>query len=298
MKRFLAAAVAAVSLVLAACTSSDPLGGDTGGGGSPGEIVVGSADFTENELLMEIYAAALRSTGAQVRTRPRIGSREITVPALRDGSLTVVPEYTGNLLQYVDKGNTATGSDEVYAALREKLPEGLEVLAKSPAEDRDVLVVTQETAERLGLRSMTDLGPRCGELVLGAAGEWRARWEKRIQELYGCTFREIRTTDAGGPVTVRALQNGEVQVANLFTTASVIRENNFVELADPEQMYPAQNVVPLVRSGALGQEQREALDRVSAALDTARLTELVRRVEVDREPAPDVAAEFVGSLGL
>lgn len=150
----------------------------------------------------------------------------------------------------------------------------------------------------LGLRSMGDLGPRCGQLVLGASSEWRERWTAKIQQLYGCTFADIRVLDTAGTVTIESLRNGDVQVANLFATASAIEENGFVELADPQQMYPAQNVIPLARQGALGPAQRDVLSKISAALTTDKLTELNRRVEVDKMPSPDVAKQFLTEAGI
>jgi osmoprotectant transport system substrate-binding protein len=297
MKRTVAMLAAATTLLLAACGSGNPTQNPGGNANGSGTITVGSADFPESVLLMELYAAALRNAGATVATHRRIGSREAYVKALQDGSLSVVPEYSGNLLYYLDTAATATTSDEVYSALRQKAPSSLAVLAKSQAEDKDVLVVSPATAQQLGLRSMADLGPKCPQLVLGAAGEWKGRWEKKIKDLYRCTFKEIRTTDAAGPVTVNALKDGSVQVANLFTTASAIKANNFVQLADPKQMYPAQDVVPLVRKDVLNDKQRQALDALSAALNTDNLTQMVRRVEVDKENASDIAAEFLKQMG-
>jgi osmoprotectant transport system substrate-binding protein len=297
-KALIAKLTAAVTLVaLAGC----------GGGDNPlqstptvqaGEVVVGSADFTENVLLMEIYAGALRGAGAKVSTKQGVGTREVIVRALQDKSLTVVPEYTGNLLAYLDKSATQTKPDEVYTALKSKVPAGLAVLDKSEAEDSDVLVVTGQAAQQNNLATVEDLGPKCGEFVLGAAGEWKDRWESKIKELYGCTFKSIKTTDAGGPVTVEALKSGQVQVANLFTTASAIDANGFKQLKDTKNMYPAQNVVPLIRSDALNDAQKAALNKVSAALKTDLLTKLVARVEVDKENAADVAADFLAQAGI
>lgn len=303
MTSFSRTLVAAASVLAvfgaAACGSGDPLsedGGDGGGDGGGGELVIGSADFAENELLAEIYAEALRTTGASVSTKPRIGAREAYVGSVRTGEISLVPDYTGNLLYFLDEQATATTAEDVNAALGEAVTAPLEVLTPSPAEDKDVLVVTQETADS-GLRSMDDLGSRCGDLVLGAASEWKTRWEAKIKELYGCTFKDIRSLEAGA-VTVDALTSDQVQVANLFTTASAIDENNLVELDDPKHMYPAQNVVPLINADKFNDEQRAVVDKVSAALDTETLTELVRRVEVDKENAADVAKEYVGGLGL
>lgn len=296
-----ALAIAAVGVGLAGCGSDDddPLsGGATSAPSGDGTIVVGSADFPENVLLAEIYAGALRGAGAKVSVKPRVGTRETLVKGLQDKSLSVVPEYTGNLLAYLDKTATETAPEEVFDALKGKVPDGLTVLDQSSAEDSDVLVVTQETAQASNLSTVEDLGPRCGDLVLGAAGEWKQRWEAKLKELYGCTFKEIRTTDAGGPVTVEALKGGQVQVANLFTTASAITENNFVQLKDTKRMYPAQNVVPFGRTDALNDAARAALNKVSMALNTQRLTELVARVEVDKENAADVAADFLREAGI
>jgi osmoprotectant transport system substrate-binding protein len=278
---------------VAACGSSDPLAGDAGGGASAGTVIVGSADFAESEVLMEIYAAALRKAGIEAQTRPRLGTREITNIAVTDGSITVMPEYSGNLLNSFDPQATATTAEQVYAALQRALPPGLQVLEQSEAENADVLVVTQQTSQALGLTSMDQLPPHCAQLTLGAAGEWPGRWQNKIAQIYGCTFRQIISTDAAGPVTLEALHNGQAQVVNLFTTSPDIAANSWVELADPKNMYPAQRIVPLVRAGALNQTGIDALNTVSATLTTATLTELNRRVTQDRAVPADLAKEFV-----
>lgn len=282
-----------MAVVLAAAVTACGSGNPLAGGGNGSAIVVGSADFAESELLMEIYAAALRKAGIEVQTRPRLGSREITNVAVQDGSITVMPEYSGNLLQSVDPNATATAADEVYAALQRSLPQGLEVLEQSAAEDSDVLVVTQQTAATLGLTSMDQLGPHCGQLTLGAAGEWPGRWKDKIAQIYGCTFREIRSTDVAGPVTLEALRSGDVQVVNLNTTSPDIAANGWIELADPKNMYPAQRILPLVRAGTLSQAGVDALNEVSAVLTTEILTELNQRMLQERAVPADLAKDFV-----
>ncbi|MEU4801819.1 ABC transporter substrate-binding protein [Actinosynnema sp. NPDC023587] len=294
MKRTLAVIVAAAALVVSACGSKEGLSGSDQQS-AQGEVVVGSADFTENKILAEIYAGALRATGATVSVKSGIGARELVVKALQDKSLGVVPEYTGNLLNYFDKTNATTESDEVYKNLKEKTPDGLEVLFKSDAEDKDVLVVTKETADS-GVASIADLGD--GKYVLGAAGEWSQRWKDKVKELYGVTFKEIKTTDAGGPITVDALKDGTAQVANLYTTSADIKANSFVELADPKNMYPAQNIIPLIRTDAVDQAGKDALNKVSAALTTVGLAELVKRVDLDKETVANVAADFLKNVKL
>ena len=291
MRRLLALGVAVVTALTLSGCGGDPL---RAGDGQGGPLVVGSADFAESELVMHIYAEALRSTGAEVQTKGRIGAREFYVNAAKQGELTVIPDYTGNLLKYVDPQAQATQPQEVYDEAKQKLPPQLDLLPYSPAEDSDVLTVTARTAGT-GIRSLTDLGPRCGEFVLGAPAEWKSRWEAKIAELYGCKFREIRSVEAGS-VSVNALTGDQVQVANLFTTSSSIGTNNLVKLDDPKHMYPAQKVVPLVSRGKLTPQQAEALNKVSKALTTEKLTELNQKLEAEKANPTDLAKDFVRQL--
>jgi osmoprotectant transport system substrate-binding protein len=132
----------------------DPLAADGGGGcvGSDGDaVVVGSANFSENVLLAEIYAQSMEAAGVTVERKLNIGSRETYIPALQDGSIDLMPEYSGNTLLYFDEDAAATDSDAVYDALAEALPDGCQILEQSEAEDKDSLVVTQETAQSDGL---------------------------------------------------------------------------------------------------------------------------------------------------
>ena len=147
MKKALIVALTGATLMsLTACgIGKDPLASDDGGS-SDGAIVVGSADFPESQLIATIYAEALRANGIDVTEKLNIGSREVYVPAIRDGSIDLLPEYSGALLQYLDSATTATASDEVTAEIKAKLPAGLVALEPSPAEDKDVLAVRQETA--------------------------------------------------------------------------------------------------------------------------------------------------------
>lgn len=305
-RNFITTAAAVAVLALSACGGGDPLTADdppedANGGNGGGSITVGSANFPENVLLAEIYAGALRGAGLEVETQLNIGSRETYIPALQDGSIDLIPEYTGNLLSYLADGETeATDSEAVYDALTEALPEGLVVLEQSEAQDKDAVVVTRDTAEEYDLTSIADLEPVAGELVLGGPPEWRDRFSgvPGLQEVYGLEFAEFRPLDVAGPLTVAALQDGTVDAANLFTTQSAISANDFVVLEDPEELFLAQNVVPLGQDSALTDEGRDALNAVSAALDTELLTDLVARVEVDQEDPSAVAEDFLSENGL
>ncbi|MDI5979513.1 ABC transporter substrate-binding protein [Amycolatopsis magusensis] len=295
MKRRLGVLLAVVALLTSACGNPFEGGAE---GGATGEIIIGASDVGESLLLAQIYAGALRGAGAEdVTVRPPVGGREVVVKALQDRSLSVVPDYTGNLLRYFDKNTEATTSADVYGELRQKLPAGFEVLDQAPAEDKDLLVVRKELADS-GVRTFSDLGPRCGELVFGGPGQWSDRWKEKIKALYGCEFKEIRTTDTGGPVTVAALRSGEIQVADLFSTSSTIQSNGFVPLEDDKAMFPAQNIVPLVAKGTLNEREVKALNDVSAALTTEKLTRLNVEFSEEKQNPLDIAEKFLRDNGL
>lgn len=293
MKRL--ALLAAAALLVAGC--GNPLAGG-GEGGSNGDIIIGASDVGESLLLAQIYAGALKNAGAtNVTVRPPVGNREVVVKALQDKSLSVVPDYSGNLLRYFDKDTQATKPEDVYTQLKAKVPAGFEVLDQAPAEDKDLLVVGKQLADS-GVKTFSDLGKRCGELVFGGPGQWSSRWKDKIKTLYGCEFKEIRTTDTGGPVTVAALKSGDVQVADLFSTSSTIAANGFVPLTDDKNMFPAQNIVPLIAKGTLSEQEAAALNRVSAALTTDQLTQLnVEFTEEKRNPL-DIAEDFLARNNL
>jgi osmoprotectant transport system substrate-binding protein len=291
----LGAVVAVAVLLLSGC--GNPLEGGAEGG-ADGEIVVGSSDVGESLLLAQIYAGALRNAGAKnVTVRPPVGGREVVVKALQDRSLSVVPEYSGNLLRYFDPDTEATTSAEVYAALQRQLPDRFRVLEQAPAQDTDVLVIRQELADA-GISTISELAPRCYELVFGGPGQWADRWKDKIKELYGCEFRQIRITDTGGPVTVAALCSGEIQVADLFSTSATIESNGFVSLRDDKNMFPAQNIVPLVSRGTLSEREVQALNDLSAVLTTEKLTDLNVEFSEEKRNPLDIAEDFLRDNGL
>lgn len=298
-----------LALGLAACGgSSDPLSNTTsaaGGTAAAGSIVVGSANFPESELLMYIYSGALKAKGVSTTTKPNIGSREVYLPALQDGSIDLIPEYTGVLGDYFAKkaGKELTGGSDaetVYKNLVSVVPDTLTVLDKSAAEDKDAVVVTKETADKYKLTSIADLAPVAGELILGGPPEWKERetGAPGLKKVYGITFKEFKALDAGGPLTVNALKNDQVQAADLFTTDPNIAANNFVILQDPKDFFEAQNVVPLITKSKSNDTVASALNGVSSKLDTQTLGDLVKQVVIDKKDADKVAEQFLKDKGL
>ncbi|WP_445620928.1 ABC transporter substrate-binding protein [Kushneria sp. Sum13] len=261
-------------------------------------LTIGSTNFPEQLILANIYADVLRSDGVNVSTRLNLGSREVVFPALTNGEIDLLPEYSGALMTYLDQDEAhvdARNNEDVMTALRSVLPDGIEALDASPAEDRDALVVTSETAEKYGLETFSDLAPVSGELTLGGPPETRTRdvGIPGLKRVYNIEFANFRSLDAGGPLTRGALSNGDIDVARMFSSQGAIAENNWVALKDDKDLEPAQNIVPIARTEALNDEMRDSLNRVSKTLTTEDLQDMNHRVEIDKADPAQVASQWV-----
>lgn len=292
--RWRAVLVLVIAVTVAACGSSNPLGGGEISGDLK-SIKVGSADFTESKIIAEIYAQALEANGFSVSRQFGIGSRETYIPAVQDHSIDLIPEYTGNLLQYFDPQSPATTPDEVLLALFKALPGDLSILYPSPAEDKDTLAVSEATAQRWNLKSIADLAPHSAEVKVGGPSEFQTRQTGLVglKEKYGLDITPanfVAISDGGGPATVQALTGGTVTAANIFSTSPAIEQSNLVVLDDPKNVFLAANVVPLVASQKKSDELKTVLDAVSAKLTTEALIELNTAVEGNQGVDPDEAA--------
>ena len=300
MTRIAAAATAAsLGLFLAAC-GGDPAasGGDKSASDT---ITVGSAAFPENEIIAEIYAQGLEAKGVKVKKKLNIGAREVYIPALESGEIDLLPEYTGNLLQFVDKTATATSSQDINAALSDALPDKLKTLDVSRAEDKDSLNVTSEFASKNNLTSIADLKGVSG-LKLGANPEFRTRpyGIPGLEKIYGVTgVKFTAISDGGGPKTLKALLDGDIDVADIYSTTPSITENKLVTLTDPSNMIAAQNVVPLIRDSKATDTVQKALDAISAQLTTQDLLDLNGKNQGADKTAPaTLAKQWLTDKGL
>lgn len=291
------AAIAIVALVGAAC----------GQEGSEGPtITVGSANFAESTILAEIYAQVLEAEGYEVDRKLNIGSREVYFPALERGEIDLLPEYTGALVRFLTKDETSATSDsqETYQRVSAELEErDLVALDFSDAQDKDAIVVTKETADRLNLSKVSDLAPHASGLVFGGSPECPTRPSclKGLREVYELEFKEVKTLDVAGPTTIAALEGGEVDVSLLFTTQGIIADKGFVVLDDDKGIEVAQNIFPAVRSeivDAYGDELVDLIDSITAKLTTEGLTELNKRADVDKDDPDDIAGSWARDNGF
>lgn len=295
-RRVLAAAAAgAAASGLSACG----LSGETAFGSATASdtVLVGSADFTESQIIAEVYVAALKQRGFAAQSQPAIGAREAFMGALLEGSVGVVPDYTGNLLLYCDGQTDAVTDQQIVAALKKALPQELALLTPAAAENKDSMVVTAATAERFGLVSLADCSKHQDRLVVGAPPEFaeRSYGLAGLRQKYGFVpagFSPIN--DGGGPLTLQALLDGDIQLANLFSTDPEIDRHGLVVLEDPRHNFLAQQVVPVVNARGVSLGVARVLDEVSAVLTTQDLIAFNGRVSGDEKAnAATVAQEWV-----
>ena len=296
-RRILQVGVTALAaLVLVACgggDDADPLKDDSSA--SSGEaIVVGSQDYYSSEIIAEIYAQALEAADYEVEREFRIGQREVYVPEIEDGSIDLFPEYSGPLLQYWEPDTEARLSEDVYDALVEAAPEDLTILEQSEATDQDAYVVTREFAEANDLKTLEDLAKVEEPLTIGANSELedRPNGPKGLKEAYGFEPAFTPIEDSGGPLTVKALKDGTIQMAIIYTADPSLAKNDLVALEDTKGLFLASHVVP-VASDKLDEDAIAIIDRISAALTPEGLIELNAKSVDDQAPAADIAKAWL-----
>jgi osmoprotectant transport system substrate-binding protein len=298
---------ACAALSLAACgsssatkpssSSSNPLSSS----GSKGTVVVGSANFPEDELLAEIYSLALQGKGIKVSDKFNIGAREIYYPEIEKGAITVIPEYNGALLTTsVDTTSTAATTAQVNAALTAKLPASLEILNSSSAQDKDSVTVTQAFATAHHLTSISDLKSIASTMNIGGPPEFKTRADGLLglKRIYGLNFKAFSPLDESGPITLAALKDGKVQAADVFTTTPQIITDHLVSLADPKFVFAAQNVTPLVYKKGVNSTVVATLNQISASLTTAGLLAMDKAVILDHANYSTVAAGWLKAVGI
>ncbi|NUS11957.1 MAG: ABC transporter substrate-binding protein [Streptomyces sp.] len=280
--------------------AKDPLAGTAP---KSGTVVVGSNNFAESVLLMDIYGEALKAKGIKVQYKPNIGTREITYGLVKNGAVTVLPEYNGSLLSYLDKSAAPTSAEAATTAIEAKLDPSLTMLDPSAAEDKDSLTINKETAAKYHLTSastIADLAKVGAEIVIGGSPEFQKREQGLVglKTQYGLVPKSFKPLDAGGPLTVSALKSDSVQAADVFTTDASITREHFVTLQDPKKLFGIANVQPMVSKTGLPADGVAALNAVSAKLDTKALLDMDAQVQNDKKDPLDVAQAWLKSVGL
>jgi osmoprotectant transport system substrate-binding protein len=308
---------ASLLVLLSACST---------GGGSKPTVKIGSDGFYEAKLMAEIYAQALEANGYTVdRTAIGIGARKVSAPALESGQFDLKPEYIGSGLAYygpsapaasgtpaasaappIDRGDPAAVSAALQAVLTGK-GGGITVLNYSPAADQNAFVVRKETADQFHLAKMSDLAAVAAQLKFGVATDCPTNpiCGKALKDSYGIDVAGATLLAACDTPMAQALSGKTIDVGELCSTQPDIAVNGWVVLEDDKHTQPADNIAPLVRNDLLAKLSstdktafEKLLNDISAALDTATLTDLGKQVSVDKKDIAVVAKAWLQSKGF
>ena len=301
------AALFAVAVVATACGGA----GTGGGGASPAsrpDVIVGSTNFYEQLTLGELYAQVLEANGYKVTRKFNLGNREIVQPAIQSGQIDLYAEYLATLLAFVDKDGTiakpSTDAKATQTGLQKALDaKSLTVLDFAAATDQNGFVVTKDTASSKNLKKLSDLAPIGNTLVLGGPPECPQRpfCAIGLKNTYGITFKDFKPLDAGGPLTVAALEGKQIDVGLLFTSDPSIVAKSFVLLDDDKHLQLADNIAPVVRNALLQKDDgtlKRLLNSISAKLTQSELNDMNKQVAVDKKDNKDVAAAWLKKQGL
>jgi osmoprotectant transport system substrate-binding protein len=289
---------AAMLVAVAACSS---------GGGSKPEVKIGSDGFYESKLVAEMFAQVLEADGYKVTRNLGIGARQVRQPALENGQIDISPEYVGSGLGYYDQAAPTGDGPANREALAAKLAEKkISVFGISPGEDTNAAVVRKDTADELGLATMSDLAAVQDQLKWGLPPDCDANpLCKGALEAYGITYppKEREALAACDAPIAEALNSKGVDFAWLCSTQPAIAQFGFVLLDDDKDTQPAENMTALVRDDFLAKVGDKAafqklLDDVLAKLTTEELTKLGVEVAVDQKDVADVAKAFLTANGL
>ena len=321
MKRLLLAflVIACSAFLFAACGDDDDGGGQGAAAtetpakdqiqrddaNSSVQLTIGSKNFTEQKVLGEIYAQGLEAAGYTVKTDLNLGDEQTALKALKDGEISAYPEYTGTaLLSFFGKKADQLPKDDqaAYEQAKEGFArEGIVAFPPTPFTSSNEVAVTKETADRLGLKKISDLEGKSQDLTLYGSPECRQRLDclLGLQQVYGLKFKKFVPVDIAQRHEV--LSSGRADVSIVFTTDPQIKRQNEVLLEDDKGMFPPYNSTLLMKDATAqkaGPDLAKTLDLLQKPLTDDAMQELDARVDLDKKTPAEVAKEYLSETGL
>jgi osmoprotectant transport system substrate-binding protein len=298
-----------LALALSACgssSSSSSSAGTSGAGNLPGAgkppVTIGDKNFTEEYILGDLYAQALQAKGYKVTLKPNIGSTEITYKALTSGQIDMYPEYTGTLLTAAAgisaPPKSARDAYQQAKAFAEK--HGFTLLDQTPFYDSDAVGTPKAFSQKHHLVTISDLKPLGHSIKLGADPPFQTRIQglPGLKKAYGIDPTFVPLTIG---LVYKALDSGQIQVADVFTTDPQLVSGKYTVLSDPKHDFGFQNVAPIVKQSVLtaeGPAFAETLNKVSALLTTQAIQKMNAAVALDQQSPASVAHQFLAANGL
>jgi osmoprotectant transport system substrate-binding protein len=261
---------------------------------------VGSQAYYSNEIIAQLYTLALENGGYTVTKDYQIGQREVYLPQLEAGKVDVFPEYIGSLDQALNKSAPGGTEAEVYADLQKSLPSGLKVLDAANAADKNSWTVTDAFAKKYDLTDIASLKNVTEPITVGGNAELETRpyGPTALKDKYGVTIAGFKAVqDSGGPLTVKALVDNDIQLANIYTADPNIKSNNLKALDDPDGLFLPDNVAPVV-SKKVDAKATKILNAVQAKLSQADLVDMNAQSVNDKKSSQAIAQAWLKKVGL
>jgi osmoprotectant transport system substrate-binding protein len=295
----LSAVVVGAAIALSGCASSNPLATGSANASGP-TLVVGSQAYYSNEIIAEIYSQALEAGGFKVDRQFNIGQREVYLPEIEAGKIDVFPEYIGSLDQALNKTAPGGSADDVYKNLESVLPDGLRVLNKAAAADQNSWTVTQAFQKKYDLTDIASLKNVTEPITVGGNAELETRpyGPTALKQKYGITTAGFKAVqDSGGPLTVKALVDNQIQLANIYTADPNIKSNKLYALEDPDHLFFPDNVAPIV-SKKVDKSAAAILNKVDAKLSQSTLVNLNSQSVNDQMQTATIAKDWLAKVGI
>ena len=285
----LALSLLAISLGTASATTKRPTAATT-------TIVIGNEGFTESYIMQDIYGDLLTHAGFKVSLLAQASTtRQGAIPALESGKIDVLPDYAGSLLIYLapkdlkQAGTLSSAETALNAILKKKKAAALPGTAGL---DQNVFVVTDATKAKYHLTTIASIKKYASGWIFGAPSECAQNYfcYPGLKSVYGLKFKQIKTLDESGPLSVTALKSGTANIVELFSTDNIISQDKFYALTDNLGLEPADHLIPVVRSAVDSTKLQKALASVNALLTTSVLTQLDAATSGPTHPSPAVVA--------
>jgi glycine betaine/choline ABC-type transport system substrate-binding protein len=313
---FLLAVAAIMAVGVAACGG----GGETTSGGTSGSsdnliqsnpqngdvtITVGSKNFTEEYILGEIYAQGLEAAGYNVKSKLNLGSETIAKKAIEDGEISGYPEYTSTALGtffQVPANKIPSDAQQAYNQAKADLAkEGLVAYPPTPFADSNAVGTLTSTADKLGLKTISDLKGKSQNMVLAGSPECRERIDCLVglEQNYGLRFKQFTPVDIGLRYTV--LDRGDAELSILFTSDAILANSNkYTILEDNKGLIPAGNVIFIASkkvANEAGPDLGATIQQVQGNLTLPVIQELNSRVDIDKQEPSKVAHDYLVQSG-
>lgn len=260
------------------------------------------AETIEHEIVTQLYAYALRNAGYRVEVLAPQGDTAAAFSAVADGEATFTVAYTGDVVMRANAAGSDTApvsAAQAYSTMLEVLPDGMEAGSASAAQDKPAVVVSENTSRTWGLRTMSDLAGRCGDLRLATTPA--VALEDDIRSAlrgYDCEFASVDNAFARPGDVTEALRAGTAGAGLVYSTDPVLFPGDMVTLADDQERVAAQSLVPVFAADSVNTEQRTLIEKVSRALTTEEVASLNAAVESGRVPVVGAVVYWLDQHGL